>query len=602
MSPNTTENGKPDPKPPKKAKWYWTLFWFVAILWMLGGVKILLLQDIPLLLFLGIALGLFFLPVARWLGRPQRSWITAVWGLGVIIAIWVSSAFVIPPFSISRQTTYLTEPRAKTFYGIDYHAVIDKQLDPGGPAEDNGFRLLIETFGRSLFDFQLKDQHWDRLCRYLDLPTDTEPKLTFVDWRSFARALPPEESQILNKSSCRETTLPWSEEAKPIVRRWLDGNDAALDQFAVAARKPVLYLPLLFGNTFLDSVFINDHCCREMVRSLEVRVGYRLAVGEIDAAWDDVLAMYRIAGHHRRAVWNMSSSLIDNSIMSETDRAAEAVMIRSGWSAEEIRRKLDEIAPFQQPFRDDEIKGFLLNERFTALDSAQHLMDEDALSRDRSDFDRFKQRIGLRFCRLGIIMTRLNRRFDEMERQFFNDTSELNDKREIPDMYEILKTLAWYGQIGAPSALIARTMEGMLFATYEPWRISLKKRQTEAVLTYLAFALEAYRREHGHYPERLVDLPEHEIDEVSVDPFSKAPFRYLLKPSADGEPGFLLYSVGPNGIDEDGRGWADDPRGDDIRRRMPLPPPPVIEEPESPEDADGPAEKISPVISWPDLV
>jgi hypothetical protein len=34
-------------------------------------------------------------------------------------------------------------------------------------------------------------------------------------------------------------------------------------------------------------------------------------------------------------------------------------------------------------------------------------------------------------------------------------------------------------------------------------------------------------------------------------------------------PGFLLYSVGPNGIDEEGRDRNDDPKGDDIRRRVP---------------------------------
>ncbi len=590
MSSNTTENGKPDPKPPKKSKWYGTVFLFVVLLWLLGGVNILLLQDIPLLLFLGTGLGLFFLPIARWLGRPQRSWITAVWIVGVVIGLWVSIAFVIPPFSISRQTTYLTEPRAKTFYGIDYHAVIDKQLDPGVPADENGFRLLIEAIGRPFFGEKFEDQRWDRLCRYLDLPTDIEPKLAFVDWRSFARALLPEESQIFNKSSCWETTLPWSEEAKPIVRRWLDENDAALDLFAVAARKPALYLPPLFGNTFLDSVYINDHCCREMVRSLEVRLRYRLAAGEIDAAWDDVLAMYHIAGQHRRAVWNMSSSLVDNAIIGIADRAAESVMIRSGWSAEEIRRKVGEIAPFQQPFRDAEIKTFLLNERLTALDSAQHLMDDAEPSREANALTQLMQRIGIRFFRKGIILARLNRRFDEMDRQFFSDAPEWEVEKEEFTFYEILKLYLWYGQIDATPAVIGRIMEGMLFETYEPWQISLKKRQTEAVLTQLAFALEAYRREHGHYPERLADLPEHEIDVVSVDPCSEEPFRYLVQPSADGEPGFLLYSVGPNGIDEDGRGWTDDPRGDDIRRRMPLPPPPVIEEPESPENADRPAE------------
>ena len=38
------------------------------------------------------------------------------------------------------------------------------------------------------------------------------------------------------------------------------------------------------------------------------------------------------------------------------------------------------------------------------------------------------------------------------------------------------------------------------------------------------------------------------------------------------ENGYLLYSVGVNGKDEEGRSHSDEPPGDDIVVRMPLPP------------------------------
>jgi hypothetical protein len=37
------------------------------------------------------------------------------------------------------------------------------------------------------------------------------------------------------------------------------------------------------------------------------------------------------------------------------------------------------------------------------------------------------------------------------------------------------------------------------------------------------------------------------------------------------EDGYLLYSVGVNGKDEDGRGHDDEPAGDDLSVRIPLP-------------------------------
>jgi hypothetical protein len=50
---------------------------------------------------------------------------------------------------------------------------------------------------------------------------------------------------------------------------------------------------------------------------------------------------------------------------------------------------------------------------------------------------------------------------------------------------------------------------------------------------------------------------------VPDDLFTGKPLIY--KPE---EKGFLLYSVGPNGKDEDGRGLKDDPKGDDIAIRV----------------------------------
>src|SRR6185437_6519924 len=83
----------------------------------------------------------------------------------------------------------------------------------------------------------------------------------------------------------------------------------------------------------------------------------------------------------------------------------------------------------------------------------------------------------------------------------------------------------------------------------------------------LAFALAAFRADNNHYPAKLDDLAPKYVAKVPLDIFSNMPLKY--KPS---DKGYLLYSVGPNGKDEEGR-WRDDsPPGDDPRVRMPLPP------------------------------
>ena len=76
----------------------------------------------------------------------------------------------------------------------------------------------------------------------------------------------------------------------------------------------------------------------------------------------------------------------------------------------------------------------------------------------------------------------------------------------------------------------------------------------------------AYRADTGRYPARLAELAPKYLAAVPDDLFAGKPLVY--RPS---EAGYLLYSVGINGKDDGGRWTDDDPPGDDLRVRMPLP-------------------------------
>jgi hypothetical protein len=216
MSAPQLESPTPSSQPPKKTKWYWKVLGYLFCFCIFGGAELLLLQDIPFLLFLLIIFALIDIPTTwiqsrmRQSGRQRRHWKNLYSGtpwkymllpLALLFIVYAGTfavlTFVIPPFAISPQTTYLTEPRSKEFYGIDYAAFIEQQIDPQVPPEDNGFRLLIETFGRPFFSDKFEDKDWNRLCQYLDLPTDIEPKLTFVALYDPAKTLTPEEQKII---------------------------------------------------------------------------------------------------------------------------------------------------------------------------------------------------------------------------------------------------------------------------------------------------------------------------------------------------------------------------------------------------------------------
>jgi len=73
---------------------------------------------------------------------------------------------------------------------------------------------------------------------------------------------------------------------------------------------------------------------------------------------------------------------------------------------------------------------------------------------------------------------------------------------------------------------------------------------TLSELTQLALTLAAYRAEHEAYPKQLADLVPAHVSELPKDMFSEDPPHYRRR----GE-NFVLYSVGPNSVDDDAREW-----------------------------------------------
>lgn len=74
------------------------------------------------------------------------------------------------------------------------------------------------------------------------------------------------------------------------------------------------------------------------------------------------------------------------------------------------------------------------------------------------------------------------------------------------------------------------------------------RHQASVNLAVTACALERYRIANGKYPQQLQDLTPRYIARLPVDPVNGKPLIYRL--NDDGS--FILYSVGPNGVDDGG--------------------------------------------------
>lgn len=118
----------------------------------------------------------------------------------------------------------------------------------------------------------------------------------------------------------------------------------------------------------------------------------------------------------------------------------------------------------------------------------------------------------------------------------------------------------------AKGKIVGDLLIGLLLpAILKPIDAADRHEQIERNL-HLAFALDAYQRDHGRYPEKLDVLAPEYLPRVPNDLFTGKPLVY--RPAANG---YLLYSFGVNEKDDGGRWYDDDPPGDDPRVRMPLP-------------------------------
>src|SRR5262245_25009225 len=113
---------------------------------------------------------------------------------------------------------------------------------------------------------------------------------------------------------------------------------------------------------------------------------------------------------------------------------------------------------------------------------------------------------------------------------------------------------------------LGNVMMGLLATAVTKVQASVDRREQVYRNLQIAFALAAYQRDNTRYPDSLDALTPKYLAKIPNDLFTDKPLIYRKTDS-----GYSLYSFGPDGKDDEGRGNDDDPKGDDIGVRMPLP-------------------------------
>jgi hypothetical protein len=144
--------------------------------------------------------------------------------------------------------------------------------------------------------------------------------------------------------------------------------------------------------------------------------------------------------------------------------------------------------------------------------------------------------------------------------------AEIDKRVYMPEGDPTLKLMANWLFSGTLREHLGEYAFRLLYACLEGPVRHIDRRHMRAMalrdLARLAFALAAYRADHQAYPASLDKLVPDYIPKLPIDVFSQEDLHY----SASGDS-YLLYSVGPNRLDDEGHDPDSEPQGDDIIAR-----------------------------------
>ncbi|HKB05661.1 MAG TPA: hypothetical protein VKD90_25805 [Gemmataceae bacterium] len=494
-------------------------------------------------------------------------------------------------FTVSKETTYVTGPVGPDGR-IDYATALNDRLGKGITPTTNFNVVVWKTFGP-------KPEGGDGMpaefFRFLGIEEPPEKGEYFVDLGKFMRDQleieDPELREEIDAQVGRAMRRPWPAKDHPYVADWLKANPKPLDRLSEGTKRPHYFNPLTprkendGTSSLVSSLLPAVQKCRATATALTARAMLRLGEGKTDEARQDLLACHRL-GRHLAHGATLIEGLVGIAIEAIAQRADVALLERPELTAKMLqayRRDLQALPPM--PAAADLVD---LGERLSVLDVVM-LVDRKGLGMIEDlaggvppngvlppgpvkdiDWDPALRKANRMFNRLAAAMRTPDR--PKREEQLNRFDQELKDLKAgligSPEKEQAVAN-AFLGVGMTPAArgeVIGNVLICFLMPAVRKVQTAYDRSEQGQRNLHIAFALAAYQRDYGNYPKTLDALAPKYLDKVPDDLFTGKPLVY--RPA---EKGFLLYSFGPNGLDDEGRWYDDEPRGDDPSIRVPQP-------------------------------
>lgn len=492
-----------------------------------------------------------------------------------------------PKVKIGRDTTYVDGPLTKDGY-IDYIAHFNKVLSDGVTPRNNAAVLLVQTYPGEI----TSEKFMKRFCKALGIkpvPLDGDH---YEDLFKFLRrrdgitenTTPEERKRLTDKHFAiweRVMADVWTAKSHPEVKEWLDENKKHFDTVRRASLRKRYYHPLLSDDdddsTMLIAVLLPQiQSSREYARGLTIRSNYYLGIGENEKCVEDILTMRRL-GNLITQGGTLVEQLVGIAILGIAQSVEERVALSGKLTSKELLAYRTKMS--QTRVASSVLKSFDEFERLTYLDSVQQVMKggmrtlnqmmggggggETQQTRMRELLDRavtsstdwtVTMRIG-------------NKMFDK-----FSDNLKTDDWTEqgkaMARMEEELKkmsasidtTTAIQAFLGGPEfrgKMMGRIFVSLLMPALSAVTAAEHRVQISDDLSYFVLSIAAFKDEVGRYPNSLRELSEKIAGDYPIDRYSNKDFLYR----SNGD-GFIVYSVGKNGSDNNGDGIFNEKHSD----------------------------------------
>ncbi|MDA0659573.1 MAG: hypothetical protein O3C60_12110 [Planctomycetota bacterium] len=496
-------------------------------------------------------------------------------GLMLLIAYVGLNLFVPgPTIKVSTETTVITSPlnsKGLPQFGRHWHEARATGVTP----ELNAAVLIWQAVGSR----DVRTADFAAICQAIGIdpiPNPPEQRVhihfrdkqlqkTLKEWlASDTSANVPNSSEAnINATEMAEQLVeqvmsrPWRGQQIPPMLKWIEENQSRLDMLLDASMRPRYYSPspsyLNNSDTPLPSIDfpdIHDNVVRSCVRDLHTRTMWHLGEDRPMSAWADVHAGYRLSRllsqgmteYHLMVAYvieNMSctatNTIFDSgrlsseeiqTIISELDNLPQRTSIVDTIDTWERFKFVDSVLAYSHG---DWIHPYLLEAGVPESLSWPSINWNEPLRIGNQWFDRLVTAAkisnpGARTLAFDTIYTDLEQ-FAPSGRSALFQLFSRNGRTELATIAVVHLLL--------PAAVSMVELEFMCM--------------TRAKLTRTAGVLALYRAKHGIYPETLAQLVPSLLPTIPIDPYSEQPLVYERR-----NDGYLLYSVGKNGMDDHG--------------------------------------------------